>query len=509
MGRWLIPKGWCWAIAADIASIIGGGTPSTKNPANFTKNGIPWITPADLSRYQDEYIARGRRDLSNEGYSSSGAQLMPKGSVLFTSRAPVGYCVIAANEICTNQGFKSMIIKGSISPKYIRHYLLYSKEYAESLASGSTFKELSGKRMATLEFPIPPLNEQKRIVTKIEELQAHSRQTREALETIPEMLEQLRQSILSAAFKGDLTKAWREKNSKNLEPASELLQRIRSERQKRWEEAELGKLKVKGFAGDKLKDEFAKCRKKYKEPEPVDAATLPELPEGWCSASIDTIAFVTKLAGFEYTKYVEYDPSGDLPVIKAENAGKHGFKRTEFSKVKSDTIQHLSRSKVIGGDLLMVFVGAGVGQVARVPDDQEYFLGPNIAMIRVESRSLVPEFVEFFLRSEIGFSITMSFTKAVAQPSLSMGEIRKISLIIPPISEQKLIVENLKKYFLYIEELEKKIDVLERSISNMDQAILSKAFSGELVLQDPNDEPASILLERIRQEKAQQLNFLD
>src|SRR6185503_10682565 len=127
-----------------------------------------------------------------------------------------------------------------------------------------------------------------RIVTKLEALQARSRRAREALDAVPPLLEKLRQSILAAAFRGDLTKDWRSKHE-DVEPASELLKRIRIERRKKWEEAELAKMKAKGKAPT---DD--KWKAKYKEPEPVDATGLPELPEGWCWASVDDVtAFVT------------------------------------------------------------------------------------------------------------------------------------------------------------------------------------------------------------------------
>lgn len=368
---------------------------------------------------------------------------------------------------------------------------------------GGSLTRARPRIVGQLTLKLAPLNEQKRIVARIEELQVRSRRAKEALETIPDLLKQLRQSILAAAFRGDLTKEWREKHP-DVEPASELLKRILAERRKRWEEAERDKLKAKGLSGDKLNEEFAKRRKQYKEPALIDTSALPELPQGWCVTSIDAVAFVTKLAGFEYTKFVTYDPDGDLSVIKAENAGKYGFKKTEFSKVRSETIDHLTRSNLRSGDLLMVFVGAGVGQVAMVPDDQKYFLGPNIGMIRIQSRYVIPEFAEFFPRSQIGFSLTMSFTKAVAQPSLSMGAIRLIPLFIPPLKEQKIIVEKLKKYNDIITENDEQTASLFKSIQILDQSILSKAFLGKLVSQDPTDEPASILLERIRQAKARE-----
>lgn len=132
-GRWIIPACWVWVCAGEIADVISGGTPSTSDPSNFTKDGIPWLTPADLSNYKSTYIERGARDISEKGLKTSSARILPKGSVLFTSRAPIGYCVIAGNEISTNQGFKSFILSGDISPEFVRYYLLSAKAYRGEL----------------------------------------------------------------------------------------------------------------------------------------------------------------------------------------------------------------------------------------------------------------------------------------------------------------------------------------------------------------------------------------
>jgi type I restriction enzyme S subunit len=188
MGRWEIPHSWTWASAGEIAEVVGGGTPSTRDPTNFSKNGIPWITPADLTASKEAYISRGARDLSPKGYQASGAQIMPAGAVLFSSRAPIGYCVIAANEVSTNQGFKSLVLRDRISPEYVRHYLRASKDYAESLASGTTFKELSGSRMAELAVPIAPLAEQRRIAAKVGLLTGRTARARAELDRIPALI---------------------------------------------------------------------------------------------------------------------------------------------------------------------------------------------------------------------------------------------------------------------------------------------------------------------------------
>ena len=195
--RWQLPHSWEWALAGEIANIIGGGTPKSSDPSNFCVTGHPWLTPADLTGYHETYIGKGRRDLTEQRLRTCGATLMPKGTVLFSSRAPVGYCAIASNEICTNQGFKSLVLRGNISPEFVRYYLLGSKEYAESLASGTTFKELSGSRTAQICVPIAPLKEQRRIVAKLNNLRARSARARHELDLVPKLIERYKQAILA------------------------------------------------------------------------------------------------------------------------------------------------------------------------------------------------------------------------------------------------------------------------------------------------------------------------
>jgi type I restriction enzyme S subunit len=138
---------------------------------------------------------------------------MPRGAVLFSSRAPIGYCAIAQNDISTNQGFKSLVLPDQIVPEFIRYYLLASKEYAESIASGTTFRELSGSRMATLPVPIAPTAEQRRISAKLNSLFTRTKTARDELALIPLLVEHYKLSILEKAFSGKLTADYRTTSS--------------------------------------------------------------------------------------------------------------------------------------------------------------------------------------------------------------------------------------------------------------------------------------------------------
>ena len=170
-GPWPLPNGWAWAEAQSFANVVGGGTPSdAADTANYDPEGVSWITPADLSGYSGSTIRKGARSLSQTGLQRSSTQMLPAGSVLISSRAPVGYCVVAEVPVCTNQGFKSLRLKAPIDPFFIRYFVLYAKRRLNDAASGTTFKELSGRAMEQIVFPLAPLSEQHRIVARVDAL---------------------------------------------------------------------------------------------------------------------------------------------------------------------------------------------------------------------------------------------------------------------------------------------------------------------------------------------------
>lgn len=161
-----IPFEWDVMMIQDVAEVVSGATPKTKVPEYWDGN-IAWITPKDLSNHTERYIYRGDRMITDKGLKNSSAKLLPKGSVLFSSRAPIGYTAIAAQELCTNQGFKSMICKQELLDNNFMFYMMNCKKNEiENIAGGSTFKEVSGKTVKEFKIPIPPLDEQ-RVIAKV------------------------------------------------------------------------------------------------------------------------------------------------------------------------------------------------------------------------------------------------------------------------------------------------------------------------------------------------------
>lgn len=147
----------------DIAQIIGGGTPSTKID-EYWNGDIGWLTPRDLTGYSNKFISKGERNITPEGLKNSSARLMPEGTVLMTSRAPIGYIAIAKNELCTNQGFKSFIVDDKLVGNEFLYYLIkHNIERIKSLGTGSTFAEVSASVLKGIEFEIPDIPTQKQI----------------------------------------------------------------------------------------------------------------------------------------------------------------------------------------------------------------------------------------------------------------------------------------------------------------------------------------------------------
>lgn len=195
----MIPEGWKVGELSEIGDIVGGATPSKSNEDYYTENGISWITPKDLSINKNKFIDKGETDITELGYSKCSAKLMPKGSVLFSSRAPIGYIAIAKKELCTNQGFKSVVPKYA-GTAFIYFYLKNNVSNIESMASGSTFKEASGALMKSLKVIIPPSS----LLQEYEEKVSSIFNKQEYLEEEITHLTNLRDTLLPKLMSGEI-----------------------------------------------------------------------------------------------------------------------------------------------------------------------------------------------------------------------------------------------------------------------------------------------------------------
>lgn len=455
-----IPSHWQLKKLGDVCDIKNG----KNQKAVVNSNGIyPIYGSAGIMGYANEYLC-------DEGTTVVGR----KGTI----NRPI-YVNTKFWNVDTAFGFSPDL--SQIHSKYL-YYFCKGFNFS-ALDKSTTIPSLAKTDLQKILIPISSKIEQQIIVTKIEELFSELDKGVEQLKTAQQQLKIYRQSLLKSAFEGRLTQEHRENKLGSISK-EQLLHSIESGRNRFYEQQLLEWEKEIKF--------WEKNGKQGKKPTKPSKLTVPDLPNAdhldrkwtipneWAWTQLGTICFVTKLAGFEYTDYVKYDEEGDLFVIKAENAGSNGFKNTEFSKIKSESVRMLKRSFLEGGELLITFVGAGTGSVAIVPKDKKYFLGPNIGMAR-PYLEINTKFFEYLLQSTIGKSMLMATMKAVAQPSLSMGTIRQTPVVFPSLDEQNLIVQEIESRLSIIERMEETIIQKLQQAEVLRQSILKQAFAGKLV----------------------------
>ena len=191
---------WRVGTIADLGTVVGGGTPSKAKPEYYTEDGIAWITPKDLSVDKSKFIAHGENDISELGFQNSSTTMMPAGTVLFSSRAPIGYIAIASNEVTTNQGFKSVVPHPEIGTPFIYYFLIHNLPLVESKASGSTFKEVSASVMKSVEAVIPDGDS----IVKFNDFCRPVFEMQEKLEQENRKLAAMRDSLLPRLMSGEI-----------------------------------------------------------------------------------------------------------------------------------------------------------------------------------------------------------------------------------------------------------------------------------------------------------------
>ena len=494
-----VPKNWVITKLDNLVSkFIGGGTPSKTNSAYYQGN-IPWMTVKDMISRRPEQVAEY---ITLEAVNDSATNIIPTDTIIIATRMSLGKVVRVPFEVAINQDLKALILPNGIEKDFFEFWYISETFNIQSLGTGTTVKGIRLETLQQLKIPLPPLNEQKRIVAKIEALQTRTQRVKEALEAIPQLLDQFRQSVLAAAFRGDLTADWRE-NNPDVEPASVLLERIRVERRRKWEEAELEKMKAKGKV-----PKNDKWKQKYKEPQGVDDSNLPELPEGWEWTTLDQILFSLRNG---LSKAPADQPPG-IPILRISAVRAMEVNTGDVRFYRTNNADEINYYLLKAGDLLFTRYNGSpsfVGVCGLIPEINNNLLYPDkLIRGRLVNKSLsLPAYFELAFNSGVSRSHIESHIKTSAgQQGIAGSDIKSAPVPIPPLMEQHIIINAIQQQFLAIQNIAYFTNHCSQDIQILNQSILSKAFLGELVPQDPNDEPASVLLERIRaeQEKLQQ-----
>ncbi len=457
-----IPSTWKWCYLSDLGSIIGGGTPKSNEDVYWTDKGVKWLTPADLYGLKSKYIGSGKRDITNLGLEKSSAQLLPKGSVLFSSRAPIGYVAITSNELATNQGFKSVVPIFQELSEYIYYFLKRSGKFIDAEASGTTFKEVSGTVVSKVLTPLPPIAEQHRIVAKVDELMALcdqlEQQTEASIEahqvlvttlldtltnsadadelmqnwakisehfdtlfTTEESIDQLKQTILQLAVMGKLVP-----QDPSDEPAAELLKRIAEEK------AQL--VKEKKIKKEKALPPIAEDEKPF------------ELPNGWEWCRLEDVVDIQsgitkgrKLAGRELKT---------IPYLSVANV-QRGYLILNNVKEIDLPIDELEKYSVEDGDLLITEGGDWdkVGRTAIWRSEVPYMAHQNHVF---KARPFLKEQSEAWLEMYLNGPFARKYFAGSSKQTTNLASINKTQLrscliAVPPRDEKKEISDRVQE----------------------------------------------------------------
>jgi type I restriction enzyme S subunit len=464
-GSYELPPGWVWTTLGEIAELIGGGTPSRERPEYFGGD-IVWLTPTEIPKDRVATVTESKERITQDGLRRSSARLVPKGSVLMTSRASIGYVAIAGAEVTTNQGFASFITSGAVYNSFLAYWLWSQRDGFIQQATGTTFKEITKSKLRPIAFPLAPLPEQHRIVAKIEELLTSLDAGGASLKRIQAALKRYRAAVLKAACEGRLVP-----QDPNDEPAEKLLERILVERRAKWE----ADLRAKGKHPKKAK---------YEEPKGPDAEGLPELPEGWYWAKAEQLCdFITKGTTPKSNKL--YSEEGEVPFIKVYNLTNRGVLDFSVNPTFISAVTHkkeLARSVVYPGDVLMNIVGPPLGKVSIAPETYpEWNINQAIAIFRPKP-GYNRRFLAFCLLSDDILSWATRRAKATAgQFNLTLEICRALPLPVPPEREQHRIVAEIERRLSVANEIAASVEANLVRSGRLRQAILRRAFEGKLV----------------------------
>jgi len=459
-----LPQGWETTTLKEITSSVKGKKPKILSQIK-TNALIPYI---DIKAFEKNEI--------NQYADSTSSKLANKDDVLIVwdgarsglvgigQEGAIGSTILALKPILIN----------SI---YLFRFLQTQYDIINRNTRGTGIPHVDPEIFWNIQFPLPPLNEQRRIVSKLEKLLSKVEFCKDRLKKIPLILKRFRQSVLASACSGRLTADWREKHP-DVEPAIDLIERIHEKMKKYYEK--INKKKKLKLSNDYL----------------VNNSKLPIIPESWVYSHLQYLGELTRGRSKHRPRNAPHLLGGKYPFIQTGDVAKSGGKIRNHSQTYSEL--GLAQSRLFPEDTLCITIAANIADTgvltypACFPDSIVGFI-PEKGMFEVL-------FAMYFM--QIIKSDLQMFAPATAQKNINLQILYDVAIPVPPLAEQKEIVYRVESLFKLADAIEARYEKAKKYIEKLSQSILSKAFRGELVPHDPSDEPASVLLERIRKERA-------
>lgn len=455
-----VPENWVWITLESVAEWASGGTPKATEPKYYSGD-IPWLVIGDLN---DDIVFSSQKFISEYGLKNSSAKMVPVGSIMIAMYGSIGKLGIAGIPCTTNQAIAfTKKLKNNIIQKYLFFYLMNSRPRLIELGKGGTQSNISQTVLKKFPFPLPPLPEQKRIVNRVESLLGKIEEAKRLIEEARESFEQRRAAILARAFRGELTRTWRDQNP-DVEPADRLLERIREER------AQLETSKRK--------------RKKNTDLPPIDPPY--ELPEGWMWANFLDVAEIA----LNLVDPMEYP---NLPLVAPDNIEKKtgrllGYITTGEAGVTSP--KHRFYPEQIVYSKIRPYLSKAI-----LVD----FKGLCSADMYPINSLINKRFLYHYMLSEVFLDLISKSKSRTVLPKINQKELNSILVPVPSLEEQAQIVHHIDRVLSI--EFEANSYVIKYELENLTQSILSRTFRGELGTNDPAEESA---LELLKQTLAEQ-----
>lgn len=460
-----LPKNWVETKLDIVANIQSGGTPSRSN-SKYWNGKIPWVKISDIN---DFYVDRTEEFITEDGLKNSSTRIFPKGTILFTIFATIGKIGVLKIDAATNQAIAGITPVNLINDKFLTYSLIELANSVSSQGKGVAQKNINQTILKNTPIALPPLPEQDRIVAKLDALFGQLDVMKQSLERIPQLLANFKQQVLTQAVTGKLTEAWREGK-------------------------ELGKLEKLFYEIDKGRSKSKSKKIRENKIEIRNDLELNNLPKQW--KWVNLFYFVDDNDAFRYgVVQPGNDVEGEQKLIRVKDLlngqvlvdGLRGISFNIDSKYKS--------ARVKKGDLLVSIVGT-IGRTAIIQDPCQGF---NIAraLAKVPLKNINGIYVKYFIDSLQGQNWLVGDAREVARKTLNLEQLKTLPIPVPPIEEQQEIVNRVESLFAKADAIEAQYQSLKAKIDSLPQAILHKAFKGELVPQLPTDGDARELLEEI------------
>lgn len=492
-----LPENWAGTTLGEVAEIVRGVTYKKEQAKSEPQQGlVPLLRATNISQNLN---FDGLVYVPNSCVSES--QRLKQGDIVIAassgSKSVVGKAALLNTDWSGTFGAFCAVVRPAqkVAPKYLGYYLQTSeyRNYVSERSSGVNINNLKAGDLEAFRMRIAPREEQDRIVAEIEKQFTLLDAATAALKRVQANLKRYRASVLKAACEGRLVPTEAElarKEGRDYEPADQLLQRILRERRARWEADTLAKM----IASGKLPKDN-RWKQKYKEPAAPAITNLPTLPDGWCWASVEEIS--AKVVDGVHKK-PNYVPNG-IPFITVRNltAGPGiSFEQTSFV-TSEDHAEFIKRANPEPGDILVSKDGT-LGTIRAVRTDREFSIFVSVAMIKPVLRDMT-DFLEIALMApQVQAQMV---PKGSGLQHIHLEDLREDCVPLPPLAEQTRIVDDCSRRMSLLDKFATDLPHVFNRAASLRSSVLQGAFTGTLVCQDPSDEPASVLLERICAER--------